>query len=372
MKKNVPKIVVRALIFVYTKQEAWVRWGNVCSKIFNISNGTRQGSILSPAIFSIYIDDLIKDLRKLGLGCRVGGIWMAAVGYADDLLLMAPNRLAMEKMLEICEKYADMHNLKFSTDENPNKSKSKCIYMFNSRSRTISKPAPLQLYGRDLPWVKSATHLGNELFEDGSMEYDCKIKRAKFIDNSLNVREMFEFAKPREILRAVQIYCGDMYGSSLWDLYGSVSAKYFRCWNTAVRLCWDVPRSTHTKYVRGFLSCDLLSLRTQCIARYVNFLKSLFECRSKEVAVLSRIVANNVSTITGRNILNIKLETGISPTKTTSKFLQHILHMQERNVDSKEWDSWLLEKYLDIRNDQRSKGDNTKYIDSLIISICSS
>ena len=139
-----------------------------------------------------------------------------------------------------------------------------------------------------------------------------------------------------------------------------------------MKLCWDVPRSTHTRYVRGFLSCDFKSLRTQCIARYVNFLKSLFECKSKEVAVLSRMVANNVSTITGRNILNIKLETGISPVKTTSKLLEYILNMQEKSVDIKEWDSWLLEKYLDIRNDLRSKGENTEYIDSLIVSLCSS
>ena len=107
LKKNIPKIVIRALTYVYTKQEAWVKWGNTCSETFSISNGTRQGSVLSPAIFSVYIDDLIKDLRKLGLGCRIGGVWMAAVGYADDILLMAPNRLGMEKMLEICEKYAD-------------------------------------------------------------------------------------------------------------------------------------------------------------------------------------------------------------------------------------------------------------------------
>ena len=77
--------MVRALLYVYTKQEAWVKWGNVCSEAFSISNGTRQGSILSPAIFSVYIDDLIKDLRNLGLGCRIGGVWMAAVGYANNL-----------------------------------------------------------------------------------------------------------------------------------------------------------------------------------------------------------------------------------------------------------------------------------------------
>ena len=47
----------------------------------------------------------------------------------NDLLLMAPSRSAMEKMLSICEKYALDLNLEFSTNEDPKKSKSKSIFM---------------------------------------------------------------------------------------------------------------------------------------------------------------------------------------------------------------------------------------------------
>ena len=115
LKRGVPTIVVRILVFIYSNQEAWVKWGNTHSAKFGISNGTRQGSVLSPAIFSVYIDEILIELRKLGLGCRVGGMWMAAVGFADDLLLMAPSRFAMMNMLNVCEKYAETHNLLFST-----------------------------------------------------------------------------------------------------------------------------------------------------------------------------------------------------------------------------------------------------------------
>ena len=60
-------------------------------------------------------------------------------------------------------------------------------------------------YGVELPWVKSATHLGNELCEDGSMDTDIRQKRAAFIDRSFLVREQFD--NPIKILRAVNIYC---------------------------------------------------------------------------------------------------------------------------------------------------------------------
>ena len=54
--------------------------------------------------------------------------------YADDLYLLAPCIDGLPEMLKICEKYANDHNLKFSTDSNPNKSKTKCMaYLLKER-----------------------------------------------------------------------------------------------------------------------------------------------------------------------------------------------------------------------------------------------
>ena len=92
LETGLPPIVVRVLIFAYEEQTAMVMLAGKRSDSFSIRNGTRQGSVLSPLLFSIYLDDLLKDLRKLGLGCHIGGVWYGACGYADDLFLLAPNR----------------------------------------------------------------------------------------------------------------------------------------------------------------------------------------------------------------------------------------------------------------------------------------
>ena len=104
----------------------------------------RQGSVLSPALFAVYMDDLIVKLRRAGVGCHLGGIFTGVVGYADDLLLMAPSRSAMETMLKICEEYGEQNNLEFSTDPNPSKSKSKCIQAPN-RSWSLVTGCRLQI-----------------------------------------------------------------------------------------------------------------------------------------------------------------------------------------------------------------------------------
>ena len=92
ISKGFPAIVVRVLVYVYEEQAGWVKLGGERSSTFSLSNGTRQGSVLSPVLFSVYLDDLLKELRRLALGCHIGGFWYGALGYADDLVLLAPNR----------------------------------------------------------------------------------------------------------------------------------------------------------------------------------------------------------------------------------------------------------------------------------------
>ena len=85
---------------------ACVRWGpSCCSGIFAIANETRQGSVASPAFWNIYLDPLFTGLRELGVGCYMAGVYMGVVGYADDLILLAPSRHAAQLMLKKCEQF---------------------------------------------------------------------------------------------------------------------------------------------------------------------------------------------------------------------------------------------------------------------------
>ena len=130
LNKGIPPVVVRVLAFAYTEQKGWVRLGQKDSAEFSITNGTRQGSVLSPYLFSAcYLDELLVDLRKLDLGCHIAGIWMGACCYANDICLLAPNAHVLQKMVTICEKYAIEHNIVFSTHSSPALSKTKLCYL---------------------------------------------------------------------------------------------------------------------------------------------------------------------------------------------------------------------------------------------------
>ena len=85
IQTGLPLVIIRTLINMHQDQYAWVRWGRSVSSKFSISNGTRQGSMASPALWSIYLDLLIKELRLLGVGSHVAGMYMGVVVYAEPV-----------------------------------------------------------------------------------------------------------------------------------------------------------------------------------------------------------------------------------------------------------------------------------------------
>ena len=109
ISRNMCPMIIRLLLDLYTQQKLQVKWNGVLSDQFNVSNGVRQGGIMSPLLFRIYIDDLLLDLKNSGVGCVVGNYYCGAFGYADDIVLLCPTFTGIEHMIKICEVYADKH-----------------------------------------------------------------------------------------------------------------------------------------------------------------------------------------------------------------------------------------------------------------------
>ena len=371
LNKGVPPVVVRVLMSIYEEQYAWVCWNGEKSDIFDIINGTRQGSVGSPTLWAVYCDPLIQELRNLGVGAHVGGMFMGVTMYADDLLLIAPTRGAMQQMLDVCEDFAKRFNVSFSTDPNPNKSKSKCIFMVGKK-KNLPRPAPLRLGERDLPWVHTASHLGHELHESGEMEYDAKVKRADFIDKSLDIRDTFGFASPIEILRALRVHCSNFYGSMLWNLAGDGASQVYNAWNIAVKLTWSCPRGTRTYLVQQVLSAEMDSARTDILVRYGKFLTSLKNSPSKEVAMMANLVSRDVRTTTGANLKLIQEASGLPIWGTSQEKLREALRVEEAVMVPKcdKWRVPYLSKLLEHRQELYYMGEDVKENDDLINSLC--
>ena len=119
--RGVPIIIVRMLCSWYRSQQLCIQWGETRSSFFTISNGVPQRGILSPKLFSIYMDDLSNLLISSGIGCFLDKVCFNHVFYADDLCHMTPCAIALQELLNIC------HSYRITVDVNFNASTCFCV-----------------------------------------------------------------------------------------------------------------------------------------------------------------------------------------------------------------------------------------------------
>ena len=91
--------------FTY-KLNAVVKWNGSYSQSFCVTRGTRQGSVLSPYLFNICINQLSLDLNNCDSGVRIGDTLYNSMAYADDMALFSTNVQDLQNLIDVCVAYS--------------------------------------------------------------------------------------------------------------------------------------------------------------------------------------------------------------------------------------------------------------------------
>ena len=148
-RRKVPLCFLNVVIYWYSNLTSLVKWNDTHSRSFNVTSGVRQGGILSPKLFIVYVDDLLVTLRKSGVGCHIVELFVAAIMYADDLALLAPTRGALQQLLDVCHDYS----LEWCISYNPAKTN---VMVFGNSVEY----GPLYLNGAPISSVSECKYLG--------------------------------------------------------------------------------------------------------------------------------------------------------------------------------------------------------------------
>jgi len=161
MKRHIPVLLLDLIVNLFSNCSTCIKWENVYSPFFMIEFGVRQGSVLSPILFALYIDD-ISNSCMLAQGCFI-------IAYADDILLVSTSISELQHFLRICEYELD------SLDMVINAKKSCCLRIgprYDAPCATIST-----LNGREISWVEEIRYLG--IFITRSKSLKCSLTNAK-------------------------------------------------------------------------------------------------------------------------------------------------------------------------------------------------
>ena len=366
---SMPAIIVRLLLVMYLTQYANVRWDGGFSDVFTLKNGCKQGAVLSAIAYCVYVNGLFEELRQNRSGCWVGQTFLGLLGYSDDNFLLAPSREALQAMLAICEKYAASHGLRFSTDPNPKKSKTRCL-AFLQKERNVR---PVVLCGNDLPWVSSCKHLGNTIVTTASAlagdirSQDVKIKRSAFINKNNELIQEFHFAHPKSVSEINMIQNSHFYGSVLWSLSSKEVVKLERSWNVAFRRMYNLPWETHCYLVEPV--SEKPHARTLMARRFLNFVLTIRNSKKVALKSLLRAVEFDTRSVTGHNLRSILLQSNIQnlhqlkPCHVTTKY--RVIPEEE------EFRVGFIKEIIEVRNDSLEVVGFTKEeLDDILQHLC--
>lgn len=291
-EKGLCPLVCRVLLQMHVIQQVRVRWNSSLSDPFAVSNGVRQGGILSPVLFSIYVDFMLNSLSDSNAGCHLGHVYCGALAYADDVILLAPSKSALERMLTTASECATKLDLKF----NGTKSQYLCI------GKDIHREGGVNFCGVCVPMVKEGTHLGRVISSDMTHDYVASSVRDLYARFNL-VSSRFKHCSPDVKYHLFKSYCVIAYGSQIWDFQAKKVCQYFVAWRKCVRRLWGIPNTTHSDLLPGI--CRDAPIETQLLSRVVNFVRNCAASSNELVALSCKLCMMGTSSAVSNSIVYI-------------------------------------------------------------------
>lgn len=231
--------VVALLAFWYSHQEVCVRWHNTSSDSFYINNGTRQGGILSPFLFTRYIRELLQAIIDTHIGCNIGGIMMNVLAYADDIVLLAPSWAALQALLDVLDININSSDITCNTD------KTVCmIFKPACRQKVICNTFPaFMLSGQYLQFVDAFKYLGHIVNHDSTDDNDIK-REVRNLYSRINIlNRRFSRCSIDVKLMLFKSYCMCLYDAALWTKFNSGTIEKLRaCYNKCIKIFFGYPR----------------------------------------------------------------------------------------------------------------------------------
>ena len=222
--RGLPATVIRILVYWYRSQLFSVKWCNVISGSFKVTNGVRQGGILSPYFYNVFVDELSLLLSTSNAGCYMEKQSFNHLFYADDSVLMAPSPAALQTLINICVSYAHDNEITY------NCTKTRCMCILPSNLKDVYIPL-MHINGVSLEQVCVQKYLGVYFTNNLSDITDMKRELRQIYGRANLLIRKFSKCDFGVKLQLFKSYCTNLYCDALWvnfnkDSFNKVKVAY--------------------------------------------------------------------------------------------------------------------------------------------------
>ena len=240
LEKNIPIDIVFLLMHYLRNQYANVVWRGHHTRYCPVEMGVRQGGILSPFLFKLYVDAIVSEIVSMNIGCKLESTRFNIITYADDIVLAASNESDLEKLFIKLNTEMTKLNLHMYV------TKTKCMLVGKS---TLGVNKTVCLGGTDFKMVQSYKYLGHLVRSDLQDSDDVDNHLKTFYAQSNSVLREFKTVNTDALVYLFSSYCNPDYGICLWNHKSTLQSCNFKTFfvaysNALKRLLGVPPRSS--------------------------------------------------------------------------------------------------------------------------------
>jgi len=327
MERNSPISYIRLLSNWYGKLLSSVTWGGVNSHRFSVCTGVKQGGILLPVLFSIFVDSLLNKLSNCKLGCYIRSVCVNSFMNAYDLILLSIFLVDMQSMINVCVEEFDNIGM------TGNSQKSSCLRIYciniyvNSCLRIYFSAhgvstEMISINNQTLSWKQELSYFGFILLGGKSFQINLqKIKQKYFCALNSIIGKVGLNTKPVVLVSFLQSCCVPIL------LYGAEALNWSK------RMTASVENAYSLAFMKIFSTCNK-EIVTSC-QFYMGKLPMEMEIAVRRLNFLTRLTQKN-------NLINHVLDVNSDIECIASKFSFDV------KSDYKQWNHLMWQQFANI------------------------
>lgn len=272
IRSGLPQCFINVIVNWYAKLSVVVKWNNCNSSTLSVLSGVRQGGLLSPILFNLYVNNMISSLRNKKYGCHLGNVYLGCIMYADDLLLLSGSVMELQRMLDCCGKVGEDIGLSF------NSKKSHCMVIGSFK---VPTPLPMSINGAAIMWTDTIKYLGINIVSDVKFTIDLAETRRKFFVAVNTILSKCKYSTDVVKLELMESHCLPilLYGLEGLNLNAAQMKDINSWWNAVYRKIFGYNQWESVKEVIYFMG--RLDVHHLLNMRRLLFLKRLTLCNNK-------------------------------------------------------------------------------------------